>query len=112
MVSAAAVEGWQAHQASSSPTVPTSLATISEKVSNWVSVTDVTVVVAVAPVKTTMELLALVLEAKAQVPEEPVKVQEVDWTIAGVLMANVSNKIEVAALFSHSIPKKIGRAHV
>ena len=83
MVSAAAVEGWQAHQASSSPTVPTSLATISEKVSNWVSVTDVTVVVAVAPVKTTMELLALVLEAKAQVPEEPVKVQEVDWIIQG-----------------------------
>ena len=52
-----------------------------------------------------MELLALVLEAKAQVPEEPVKVQEVDWTIAGVLIANVSNRIEVAALFSHSIPK-------
>ena len=48
---------------------------------------DVTVVVAVAPVKTTMELLALVLEAKAQVPEEPVKVQEVDWTITGVFTA-------------------------
>ena len=39
---------------------------------------------AVAPVKTTMELLALVLEAKAQVPEEPVKVQEVDWMMVGV----------------------------
>ena len=42
---------------------------------------------AVAPVKTTNDEAALVLEAKAQVPEEPVKVQEVDWTITGVFTA-------------------------
>ena len=48
-------------------------------------------VVAVAPVKTTMELLALVLEAKAQVPEEPVKVQDVDWMINGELRVTIWN---------------------
>ena len=52
-----------------------------------------------------MELLALVLEAKAQVPEEPVKVQEVDWTMVGVLMANVWNKT-LLLLSCHAIPNE------
>ena len=52
-----------------------------------------------------MELLALVLEAKAQVPEEPVKVQEVDWMIEGVLMLNVWNLMLVGEPVSwNSIP--------